>query len=153
MVVMVNYLAAGYARRFQMDRNSPVELSEETRRVLDGLTNDVNITIFFEPHGPNEDIYTLTSDLLTEYALACPRHIHVKTLDYGRDVGAAKEFLARHSLGAGQDKDRVVFDCGAASKTVDARYLAKLDFSDLLSAEAAWCGAAPFSENYILLEA
>ena len=30
-----------------------------------------------------------------------PAPFHVKTLDYDRDVGAAKDFLAKHSLERG----------------------------------------------------
>ena len=43
--------------------------------VLDSLTNDVNVTIFFQPDGDNEEIYALTSGLLTEYQHANARAI------------------------------------------------------------------------------
>ena len=56
LVVMANYLAGDYFKRFQMDRDSAFKLSEQTLRVLDSLTNDVNVTIFFRPHGADEEI-------------------------------------------------------------------------------------------------
>jgi ABC-2 type transport system permease protein len=144
LVAMANYLAGGYSKRFQMDRLSPLKLSEQTRHVLDSLTNDVTITLFFEPHGDNEEIYTLSADLLTEYEQACPRHIHVKTLDYGREVGAAKEFLTRHNLAGLKEKDFVLFESGGAPKTVDAKDLANYDFSDLLSGRSKFVRRSEF---------
>jgi hypothetical protein len=135
LVIMANYLAEGYFKRIQMDRNSIFKLSRQTRRVLDSLTNDVNVTIFFEPHGANEAIYELVSGLLTEYQQACPRHIHVTTLDYDREVGKAKKFLATNSLNGLKDKDFVLFESGGSTRTAYAKELAKYDFSRLLSGQ------------------
>jgi hypothetical protein len=152
LMVMVNYVSAGHFARVQVDRYSPVRLSEQTRHVLAGLTNDVNITIFFEPHGANEEIYGLTAALLAEYEQAS-RHVHVRTLDYGREVGEAKEFLAKHNLAANPESDFVFFECGAAQKSIGARQLAKYDFSDLLSGKSrfvrrsAFLGEIYFTEN------
>src|SRR6202000_738952 len=111
IVAMVNYLSYGHYRRIQADRNSPFTLSEQTQHVLEGLTNDVNITLFFQPHGADEEIYLLASGLLTEYQQANPRHIHVKTIDYNRDVGVAKDFLVKWSLEGSKEKDFVLFEC------------------------------------------
>jgi hypothetical protein len=145
VIVMVDYLSDGHSWRFQLDRASPLQLSEQTHRVLDSLTNDVNITIFFDPHGPNEDIYSLTTALLTEYEQACPRHVHVKTLDYGKDVGAAKEFLAAHNLATSQqDKDFIHFECGTASKSVFPTELANYDFSDRLAGRSKFVRRSAF---------
>jgi len=136
LIVMANYLADGYFKRFQLDRDSVFKLSKQTRRVLDGLTNDVNITIFFEPHGANEEIYELVSGLLTEYQQACPRYIHVTTLDYDRNVGKAKDFLAKYSLNGLKEKDFVLFESGGNTRTAYAKELAKYDFSGLLSGQS-----------------
>ena len=144
MVVMANYLAAGHFKRFQVDRDSAFKLSAQTLRVLDSLTNDVNITIFFQPHGANEEIYGLTSGLLTEYKNACPRYIHVTTLDYNRNVGDAKEFLAKYGLNGTQDKDFVLFDSGGNTKTAYAKELADYDFSGLLSGQSKFVRRSAF---------
>ena len=144
MAVMVNYLADGHSKRFQLDRDSVFKLSPQTLRILDGLTNDVNITIFFEPHGPDEEIYGLTSALLTEYQDACPRHIHVSTLDYDHEVGAAKEFLAKHSLSGLKEKDFVFFENGAQTKLVYGRDLADYDFGDLMAGRSKYVRRSAF---------
>jgi hypothetical protein len=133
VVVMVNYVAGGHYKRFHMDRDSDFKLSEQTVHVLDSLTNDVEITIFFEPHGQNEEIYGLTAALLTEYQQACPRYIHVHTLDYDREIGAAKEFLTKSGQTNLSEKDFVQIESGGATKVVYAKELASYDYNDLIT--------------------
>ena len=143
LVVMANYLAAGYFKRFQLSRDAAFKLSDQTLRVLDGLTNDVNITIFFQPNGDNAEIYQLTKSLLNEYQRTNPRRIHVSTLDYTRFIGAATELLATNNIvGADQKKliikDFVLFECNGHSKFVLAGELAQFDFSDLLAGKSKY---------------
>src|ERR1700678_3033284 len=95
LAVMLNYLAGGHFRRFQFSRDAAFKLSRQTKAVLASLTNDVQVTIFFQPDGDNEEIYGLTSALLAEYQNANPRHLHVRLLDYTRYAGPAKELLAK----------------------------------------------------------
>jgi hypothetical protein len=144
LVVMANYLADGHFKRFQLDHDSAFKLSGQTLRVLDSLTNDVNVTLFFEPGGANEEIYGLSSGLLAEYQQACPRHLHVKTLDYDRKVGEAKEFLAKHSLGGLKEKDFVLFESGAHTKLVYAKDLADYDFNDLIAGRSKFVRRSAF---------
>lgn len=142
--VMANYLAAGYFKRYQWSRDAAFELSKQTVRVLDSLTNDVNVTIFFQPNGENPEIYQLTKSLLTEYQRANPRRIHVKTLDYTRYVGSAKELLATNSLVGLQEKDFVLFESNGHSKIVFAKELADYDFSDLLAGRSQYVRRSAF---------
>jgi ABC-2 type transport system permease protein len=144
MVIMVNYISSGHFRRVQVDRETAFALSPQTLRILDGLTNDVHITKFFRPHGANEEIYDLTSSLLTEYEKACPRHIQVHTLDYDRNVGEAKEFLAKYSLNGLTEKDFVFFECNGNTKIADAKELADYDFSQLLSGQSKFVRRSAF---------
>ena len=48
LVVMVNYLASGYAKRCEWAANTQAQLSPQTLRVLETLTNDINVTVFFD---------------------------------------------------------------------------------------------------------
>jgi len=144
MVAMANYLAEGHFKRFEMDRDSAFKLSEQTLRVLDSLTNDVNITLFFQPHGANEEIYALASGLLAEYQQAGPRHVHVTTLDYNREVGAAKEFLAKYSLEGIKEKDFILFESGGHTKLVNGKDLADYDFSELLAGHSKYVRRSAF---------
>jgi hypothetical protein len=144
LVAMANYLAYGHFKRFQMDRNSAFKLSAQTLRVLDSLTNDVNATLFFEPRGPNEEIYDLASGLLGEYQAACPRHLRVKTLDYDRKVGEAREFLAKYSLTGLHDKDFVLFESAGHTRLVYGKDLASYDFSDLIAGRSKFVRRSAF---------
>jgi hypothetical protein len=144
LVAMANYLAAGYFKRFQWSRDAAFKLSEQTVRVLDSLTNDVTVTIFFQPNGENTEIYQLTKSLLGEYQRANPRRIHVKTLDYTRYVGEAKELLATNSLLGLQQKDFVLFESNGHSKIVFAKELADYDFSDLLAGRSQYVRRSAF---------
>src|SRR5580658_4093787 len=72
LLVMVNYLAGGHFMRLQLSHDAAFKLSPQTRAVLDSLTNDVQVTIFFQPNGNNQEIYGLTSALLNEYQNARP---------------------------------------------------------------------------------
>jgi hypothetical protein len=144
LVVMANYLAAGHFKRFQLSRDAAFKLSEQTIRVIDSLTNNVNITIFFKPAGDNIEIYQLTRSLLTEYQRANPQRIHVSTLDYTRFVGAAKEFLATNNLVGLDKKDFVYIESGGHSKIVQARELAQYDYSDLLAGRSQYVRRSGF---------
>jgi hypothetical protein len=144
LVVMANYLAAGYFKRYQLSRDAAFKLSPQTVRVIDSLTNDVTITIFFQADGDNQEIYQLTKSLLDEYQRANPRHIRVKTLDYILHVGEAKEFLATNSLVGLQQKDFVLFESNGHSKIAFAKELADYDFSDLLARRSQYVRRSAF---------
>jgi hypothetical protein len=144
LLVMLNYLAAGYFLDFQLSRDAPFKLSSQTRAVLESLTNDVKITIFFKPDGDNEEIYLLTQGLLEEYQNANPRHIHVERLDYTRFVGLAKDLLAKIDWNGRQEKDLVVFESNGHFKIEIARQLADYDFSNLLSGRSKFVRRSGF---------
>ncbi|HEY3914894.1 MAG TPA: Gldg family protein [Verrucomicrobiae bacterium] len=144
LVVMANYLANGYFKRFQWSRDAAFRLSGPTLRVLNSLTNDVTITIFFQPSGQNSQIYELTKALLSEYQHLNPRQIHVKDLDYTRSVGAAKELLATNSITGLEQKDFILFQCGNRTKVVFARDLSEYDFSDLLAGRSQYVRRSKF---------
>ncbi|HTA30402.1 MAG TPA: Gldg family protein [Candidatus Cybelea sp.] len=144
LVVMLNYLAAGYFRDFQLSRDAAFKLSSQTRSVLASLTNDVQVTIFFQPHGDNEEIYLLTQGLLQEYQNTNPRRIHLQWLDYTRFVGQAKELLAAHNLSKQSDKDFVLFESNGHFKVEMARQLADYDYSDLMTGRSKFVRRSAF---------
>jgi len=144
IVVMANYLAQGHFKRWQWAGNSIYKLSPPTLAALSSLTNDVTITVFFQPHGENEEIYSLTSALLKEYASACPRHLRVTTLDYTREDAEARALLAKHQLSGLKQKDFVLVEANGQSQIVYARDLADYDFSGLLSRQTKYVRRSAF---------
>ncbi len=133
IVVMANYLASGHFKRAQLGASSAFKLSPQTQGLLKSLTNNIEVTLFFAPHGDEEDIYSLCAGLLTEYHNANPKHIRVKTLDYTRFDADAKAFLAAHKLNGLKERDFVLFESNGHTKIDYAKNLAEYDFSAVLA--------------------
>ena len=141
LVVMVNYLSAGHFIRRPWVKNFSGKLSPLTVNILQGLTNDVKITLFFQPHGDEEDLYTLASSLLVEYQNVNPKRIQVKTLDDTRFPGEGKALLARLKLTEiNKDRDTsrnfVLIECNGHSKVIFSKKLASYDLSQLMSGKS-----------------
>jgi hypothetical protein len=107
LVVMFNYLAAGYFKRFPWAEATNFKLSPATLSVVKSLTNDVTITLFYERKA---DVYTMISALLAEYQNANPKYVHVGDLDYIRSPVEALDLRGRLHLDQAQ-KDFVAFEC------------------------------------------
>lgn len=133
IVVMANYLASGHFKRTQMGASSAFKLTPQTAGLLKSLTNNIEITLFFSPHGEEEDLYSLCSGLLAEYHNANPKHIRVKTLDYTRFDADAKAFLNAHKLSGLKERDFVLFESNGHTKIDYAKNLAEYDFSAVLA--------------------
>jgi hypothetical protein len=149
LAVMFNYLAAGHFQRFQLSRNAAFKLSRPTKAVLESLTNNVLVTMFFKPDGDNEEIYDLTSALLAEYQNANPRHVQVKLLDYTRFPGPAKELLSKLDLHSPREKDFVLFEGNGHHKMVYARELAEYDYSDLTAGRSKYVRRSGFRGEWL----
>jgi hypothetical protein len=135
IIVMVNYLAGGYYKRFNIATNSPTQLSPLTTRILETLTNNVAVTIFFDVDNEAE-LYMLSSALLNEYQNANPEHITVKTLDYTRYDAQARALLSRHNLSGAKDRNFVLFECNGHSKILYAKTLADYNINEVLSGKS-----------------
>jgi hypothetical protein len=112
VVVMANYLAARphLFGRFYLSSQTRIQLSSQTLDILKSLTNDVNVTLYYDTKDP-DNFYPDIVALLNEYRLANPR-ISVKTVDYVRDAGDAQKIKEQYRLNSPTDKDLVIFDAG-----------------------------------------
>ena len=135
LLVMLNYLAAGHFKRFPVSSYGAPALSIQTERILKWLTNDVEVTIFFDTRG-EPDLYSLTSSLLDEYKTVAPTHLHIKTLDYTRFDGEAKTLLAVHHMTALKDKNFVLFESGGNTRIFYAKDLASYDMAKALTGQS-----------------
>jgi hypothetical protein len=134
LVVMANYLASGYAKRLEWTTNARWKLAPQTIRVLETLTNDINVTVFFDAKG-EEEVFGMVTGLLKEYSLRSS-HLKTKTIDYARFPGAGETFLANNKqLGSLKDKNFVLFENEGRSKVVFENQLSDYDFSKLMSGE------------------
>lgn len=114
LVVMLNYLGIRWYQRIPLNARVKQHLSERTVGLLKSVTNDVNVTLYYDH---DEEIYSSITALLDDYRDVNPR-IHVAAVDYIRNAGAAERLKADpryHSLLTGNtNKDLVLFEAGGA---------------------------------------
>lgn len=130
LVAMVNYLAARHFERVPVSALAQSELSPQTRRVLESVTNNVRVTIYYDR---DEPLYEMINGLLKEYKFANAR-IGVETIDYHRDAAAAQGIKRDYKLAT--DKNLVIFHCNGNTKIVYEKELADLDLEPLISGKS-----------------
>jgi gliding motility-associatede transport system auxiliary component len=108
VVVMANYLGAQFFHRFYLSAQTRVQLSQRTLSVLQSLTNRVAVTLYYDR---KDDFYPDIVGLLTEYQKANSK-ISVRTVDPVREPGEAEKAKEQYGLGAGADKNLIIFDAG-----------------------------------------
>ena len=107
IVVMLNYLSSRHFTRLEWSQSGRLALSPFTRQILNDLTNDIRITLLYDP----EDSVLLgpVKDLLTEYDLASPR-LEVDMVDYTRSRGRADYVKKQYRIESALDTLLVVFE-------------------------------------------
>ncbi|HKI68219.1 MAG TPA: GldG family protein, partial [Verrucomicrobiae bacterium] len=121
VVVMVNYLSGHYFGRFYLSSHTRIELSPQTVNLLKSLTNQVQVTLYYNKEDP---LYSDIADLLRAYSAETPK-ITVSTVDYYDDPGTAAAISAKYHLGSTTNKNVVIFDCGGKTKVVPGNMLAE----------------------------
>jgi ABC-type uncharacterized transport system len=114
LVVMVNYLGARYYKRLYWSRQADQQLSLRTMALLKSVTNQVNVIIYFDK---GNDLYDSVASVLNEYRLTNPK-ISVRTVDYLFNASEAQQVKATYKLGAGEDKNVVIFECNGRQKVI-----------------------------------
>lgn len=129
--VMLNYLAARHYLRRPLTAHNRAQLSAQTIRVLQSLTNEVRVTVFFDAHG-QEELFNLTTSLLREYTYLNPKVI-LKAVDPTREPAKAELVLARYKLTGLKDKNFIVFDCEGRTKVIYESELSDYDVGAVVS--------------------
>ena len=119
VVLMVNYLGAKFSHRHYLSSQTSMSLSPRTLAVLHALTNNVEVTLYFDRQS---DFYSDVASLLEEYKSA-NRKISVRLVDYIRDAGEAQKIKLKYGLNATTEKDLIIFDCGGRVKSFPASSL------------------------------
>ena len=120
---MVNYLSRDYSLRFYLSTHTRIKLSPRTLGLLKSLTNQVQVTLYYDTED-EESLYSTVAELLGEYRRVNPR-ITVQTVDYVRDPGQAQKVKAKYNLLTLADKNLVIFDCDGKVNRVSGNGLAK----------------------------
>ena len=117
VVVMLNYLGAQFFHRFYLSSQTNVGLSSRTLAVLNSLTNQMTVTLYYDTHDQNNFYPTLLA-LANEYH-AANKNISVRTVDYVTDPGDAEKVKEQYNLpgaptspNAPPNKDLIIFACG-----------------------------------------
>jgi len=131
LVAMVNYLAARHFHRIPVSQFARMELSGQTRRILQSVTNNVKVTIYYDR---TDDLYEMVNGLLKEYKFANGR-VGVETVDYVKDPAAAQRVKAQYKL-ASEQKNVVIFECNGNRKIVYEKELSDLDLEPLISGKS-----------------
>lgn len=131
IVVMVNFLAARHYRRIPLSEDRVPPLAPVTLQVLGALTNNLNITLFFDP---DETLYTHILQLLRQYEHASPR-VKVTVLNYITEPANAERVKAAAKLGPNV-KDVIIFELNGRYRVVRQGELSEYDTRDLLAGKS-----------------
>lgn len=119
LVAMVNFWAVTrHVWRFDVRTGDAPGLSPLTLQTLATLTNDVKVSVLFNP---SDDLFPHVDGLLREYSARSP-HLRVEVIDSLRNPGAAFGLMARHKLGS-KVGNLVVFESGGRKRVVTAGQL------------------------------
>jgi ABC-2 type transport system permease protein len=111
VVTMLNYLGAQFSQRFYLSSETRIKLSARTISVLQSLTNNVAVTLYYDTKD-EDDFYPAVVALLDEYRSVNPK-ISVKTVDYLRNPGEAEKIKEKYSS-MQTDKNLIIFDAGGS---------------------------------------
>jgi ABC-type uncharacterized transport system len=127
IVAMINYLGFNWYQRWDLSRNHKYTLSSLTHNVLNSLTKDVAIFVFFSPASRNlsSQLYDDVQNLLREYDLAGHRRVHVESIDPYRDLTRARAIEAKYQLGS--QENLVIIDYQGHTKILHLADLAEYD--------------------------
>lgn len=130
IVLMVNFLGTRHFRRLTLSEDRVPPLAPVTLQVLGVLTNDLHVTLFFDP---DETLYSHILQTLRQYADASPR-VKIATVDYLKEPAKAEQVKAAYKLPPGT-KDVVVFSLNGRSRVVRQGELSEYDASKLLGGQ------------------
>lgn len=131
IVVMLNFLGARHSIRTSWNADGRLELSPLTKHLLASVTNDVQVTVFFDT---GEPLFESVSALLKEYRLACPQ-LEVREIDYIHNPTGASQLQDKYKLSANA-RDFVLFACQGRTRLVQGSELSDYDLSKLLSGQS-----------------
>jgi hypothetical protein len=125
-------LSSRHFARWAVPGNASAALTPLTQQIVGSLTNDVQVTVYFDR---DEPMFEPVSDLLREYQFL-NSHVRVEVIDYVREPGAALLIKSRFGLNQLVDKDLVIFEANGRTKVVNQKELSQLDIQPLVSGQS-----------------
>ena len=128
IVVTLNYLSGAYFHRFHWSSFAKNQLSSQTVRLVQSLTNQIKVTVYYDR---DEPFFTTIQGLLKEYRYINPR-ITIETVDYLRDAVAAQRVKAQYKqLVFPSSTNLVIFETGGRAWPIDGNALTKYRLEQL----------------------
>jgi ABC-type uncharacterized transport system involved in gliding motility auxiliary subunit len=127
IIAMVNYLSVRHFIRHNVTGNQLDKLTPATLQVLQSLTNNVRVIIYFDPEHP---LFPYTKSMLEEYA-AANRFVKLETINYRTEPTKALQVLSEYRLPQ-DSKDMVIFAANGKMDYVAQGELSDLDMNDLI---------------------
>jgi hypothetical protein len=134
LLIMVNYLSSRHFKRFNLSADERHKLSPLTLQLLKSLTNQVKVTVFFDPEN---DLYSSVKEMLDEYRLVSPK-LDVEYVDYVRWPERGALVKAQYKLSSVTDRDLVIFESGGRPpRIVYDKELSEYDLSGVFAGREA----------------
>ncbi|HVY72342.1 MAG TPA: GldG family protein, partial [Verrucomicrobiae bacterium] len=136
IVVMANYLASRhYWRRFWTSETR-YQLSPMTKGMLQSVTNQVNVTVLYDPQ---DAVYGAVTGLLNEYH-NFNQNIVIERVDRIRNPAATQVILDKYKENSLSARDMVIFSCGSRYKVRYGRELSEYDIDANRALSIAYAG-------------
>lgn len=137
-LTLTNVLAQMHFRRWDWTASRIYTLSDKTRKLLHGLTTDVETTVLIQP---SAEMYDDIHELLQKYAAESGR-IKLEFLDPASQPARVEQILKTFGIDRGGDTTAVVFSSGTRHKHVSINELAEYDMA------MAGMGGAPRVKSF-----
>ncbi|MBZ0089226.1 MAG: GldG family protein, partial [Thermoanaerobaculia bacterium] len=122
LVGIVNYLGMKYYQRFDWTSSKLYSLSEKTVAVLEGLGQEVDVTLFLQP---TSSLHDPAKELLERYAARSSK-VKLRVVDPERNLVEAQSLVDRFQI---QSLNVVVFESDGDRRVVEESALADYDYS------------------------
>lgn len=124
IVVMVNYLSARHFQRFHWSTRSGTELTPRTLALLKNMTNQVDITVFFDS---DSELAAPIDQLLAEYE-AANANIKAIKVDPVLNPAGAQKVRTRYDLPQEMDNNVVIISHGKRFRVISERMLTDSEY-------------------------
>lgn len=121
---MINYLGIRHYQRWDLTKSKVYSLTDQTQTILDELTADVQIYIFFEPINP---LYDNVDELMKRYRAATEK-VKVEFLDAEKNLLRARELVDRYGI---SEPNVIIIASGDKKKFIYQSDLAEMDYSGM----------------------
>jgi len=123
IVMLVNYLGFNHFKRWNIGRSGQVEVSDQTRHLLENLEDKVLCTVLFvnDSAGSGVELGRELRNLLTEYSQISKRKFEIEYVDPFRDLSRARELSAKYKFGR---ENVLVLDIKGRTKVIEGQEMA-----------------------------